>query len=384
MKKIARMSQLLIVKHMIQLVLALSITLSSTSAFSADSTSSHESRIFFIGFFDLYYSKNFNSPTSQTNQLRNFDVYENQFALNLVKLIIGEQAEPVGFRIDVALGPTNDIVQGIAPYGTNAHSTLSNLEQAYVTAVLPIGSGLTVDVGKFVTLMGFEVIESNANWNYSRSLLFSYAIPYYHTGLRVAYSSNDNFSISMHIVNGWNSVIDNNSSKSVGLALSYSPNSNMTVTFNGMSGFEQTRIGALLPVKYGKKNLVELIATNQITSQLYLALDANYGEERVAGSLDIWKGLAMYCKYLASSNSYFALRGEVFYDPSTYTTGVTFSRATFKEVTVTYEHTIFRNLSIYTEFRDDIANGNAFVGSDPVLPTRSTQPTLLLGVVSTF
>ncbi len=39
---------------------------------------------------------------------------------------------------------------------------------------------------------------------------------------------------------------------------------------------------------------------------------------------------------------------------------------------------------IYTEFRDDIANGNAFVGSDPVLPTRSTQPTLLLGVVSTF
>lgn len=374
----------LLIKYPAELALTLSITLLSTNAFSADSTSSSKSRIFFTGFFDLYYSKNFNSPTSQTNQLRNFDVYENQFALNLVKLTVGEQAQPVGFRIDVALGPTNDIVQGIAPYGTNAHSTLSNLEQAYVTAILPIGSGLTIDAGKFVTLMGFEVIESNANWNYSRSLLFSYAIPYFHTGLRLAYSPLDNFSVSLHIVNGWNTVIDNNSSKSVGLALSYSPNSNTTVTLNGMSGFEQTRIGVLIPVKYGKKNLAELIAINRITHNLYLAFDANYGEERVAGSLDIWKGIALYCKYLTGNNSYFALRGEVFYDPSSYTTGTSFSKATFKEVTMTYEWTIFSNLSIYMEFRDDMANGHAFVGSDPVLLTKSTQPTLLIGAVSTF
>ena len=38
------------------------------------------------------------------------------------------------------------------------------------------------DIGKFVTSAGAEVIESKDNWNYSRSLLFAWAIPYYHFG----------------------------------------------------------------------------------------------------------------------------------------------------------------------------------------------------------
>ena len=39
-----------------------------------------------------------------------------------------------------------------------------------------------MDFGKFVTSAGAEVIESKDNWNYSRSLLFAYAIPYWHFG----------------------------------------------------------------------------------------------------------------------------------------------------------------------------------------------------------
>ena len=40
------------------------------------------------------------------------------------------------------------------------------------------------DVGKFVTPIGAEVIESQDNWNYTRSILFGYAIPFYHVGVR--------------------------------------------------------------------------------------------------------------------------------------------------------------------------------------------------------
>jgi len=35
-----------------------------------------------------------------------------------------------------------------------------------------------MDLGKFVTSAGAEVIEAKDNWNYSRSLLFVNAIPY--------------------------------------------------------------------------------------------------------------------------------------------------------------------------------------------------------------
>lgn len=349
----------------------------SADASAADSTAA--SPISWSGLVDVYYSKNFNSPSTRTNQLRNFDIYENQFAFNLAKLTVQEQAQPVGFRVDLAFGPTNDIVQGVAPYGPNTFSTLSLLEQAYLEAVLPFGSGLTVDVGKFVTLMGNEAIETNANWNYSRSLLFAYAIPYYHEGVRMTYSFASNFTASLHIVNSWNTVIDNNRSKSVGLSLTYAPTPTTTLVVNGMSGFEQpTR------AEYGKKDIAELIVTRQAVENLTLAADANYGQERVAGFLNIWKGIALYGKYTLNPKSDVALRGEAYYDPSGYTTGAAFPKATFKEVTLTYEYDPFADLILRGEFRDDFANGPTFISASSGIPSRTSQPTLLIGAIATF
>jgi len=45
---------------------------------------------------------------------------------------------------------------------------------------------LTIIGGKFVTLAGAEVINSTLDTNYSRSILFGYAIPFSHTGARSA------------------------------------------------------------------------------------------------------------------------------------------------------------------------------------------------------
>ena len=55
----------------------------------------------------------------------------------------------------------------------------------------PIGTGLQFDFGKFVSPLGNEVIETKDNWNYSRSLLFTLAVPYYHMGMRAIYSPSD-------------------------------------------------------------------------------------------------------------------------------------------------------------------------------------------------
>ena len=76
-----------------------------------------------------------------------------------------------------------------------------------------MGKGLQVDIGKFVTPAGAEVIETKDNWNYSRGLLFSYAIPYYHFGMRAKYAFNDKYALTGFFVNGWNNVVDNNSGK---------------------------------------------------------------------------------------------------------------------------------------------------------------------------
>jgi hypothetical protein len=58
----------------------------------------------FSGLVDGYYSLNFNHPSSQANNLYNFDVKANQFSLNMAKLSMGHTADPVGFQIDFGFG----------------------------------------------------------------------------------------------------------------------------------------------------------------------------------------------------------------------------------------------------------------------------------------
>ena len=78
------------------------------------------------------------------------------------------------------------------------------------------------------------------------------------------------------------------------------------------------------------------------------------------------------------------MRGEVYYDPNGYTTGAMFSKPTFKEVTLTYEYRPWDPIILRLEARDDFANGKLFVSASSALPPRSSQPTLLGGVIVTF
>src|SRR5207237_451145 len=150
----------------------------------------------FSGLVDGYYTFNFNHPASQYNQLYNFDVKANQFSLNMAKLTLAHTADPIGFQVDLGFGRAFDIIAAGEP---NPEAT-KNIEQAFVTFKPPKGKGFQVDFGKFVTSAGAEVIESHSNWNYSRSILFAWAIPYYHFGLRVTQP------IGSHFTGGFQAV----------------------------------------------------------------------------------------------------------------------------------------------------------------------------------
>ncbi len=367
--------------------------LGTNAMYAADTTAAPApAPITWSGFVDAYYSKNFNSPSTETNQLRNFDINENQFALSLAELVIQKQASPVGFRLDLDFGPTNDIVQGLAPYGTTPNNTLNLLQQAYLTAILPVGSGLTVDVGKFVTHMGNEVIESKDNWNYSRSFLFAYAIPYYHTGIRLTYPVSTALSATVDVLNGWNSTVDNNHSQTLGLTLNYTVSPSTSIVFNGIDGFEQPFLAP-----YGKRDVADFIVTQTVNDNLSLCLNADYGQERLGGSagpLEMWKGVDIYGKYILNPKSTVALRAEVYSDPHLYTLSgyanpTPFdTKETLKEVTLTYEYHLFDPLITRLEVRDDLSNNPGFFntassGGGPSLSATS-QPTLLIGVVATF
>ena len=168
----------------------------------------------FSGLVDVYADKNFNNPASMTNGLRNFDLKANQFTLNMAKLTMSHDADPVGFRVDFGFGRAFETINGSDPAGGDINR---HIEQAYVSLKPAKMKGFQLDIGKFVTSAGAEVIETKDNWNYSRSLLFAWAIPYYHFGARASMPMGKYFTGGVQLVNGWNNFEDNNSGKTIGL-----------------------------------------------------------------------------------------------------------------------------------------------------------------------
>ena len=132
----------------------------------------------------------------------------------MVELIVDKPPDPttaesrVGYHVSAGYGQAAAAINGSDPQTYEEYGA-SNfyLKEAYMSYLAPVGKGLTIQVGKFVTPAGAEVIESNANWNYSRSILFYYAIPYFHFGANAKYTFNPKWSITGYLVNGWNNSI---------------------------------------------------------------------------------------------------------------------------------------------------------------------------------
>ncbi len=244
------------------------------------------------GFADVYYLYNFNKPGTAyklgdvevENALRAFDVTHNAFSLSLAEIAFEKKPTKDsrgGFRIDLDYGSTANLVTAFDPGGTAVYQ---NIQQAYLSYLA--GDGLQIDVGKFVTPAGFEVIEAKDNWNYSRGLLFTWAIPLYHMGMRAAYTVNDKFSVTGFLFNGWNNTVDNNTGKSLGFSVAYKPNAKLTLSENYLFGPELTGTNDHW------RQLSDTIVAFPITSRLNFAFNYDYGAENGLS----WQGRRVYAK----------------------------------------------------------------------------------------
>lgn len=324
------------------------------------------------GFVDAYFGYNFNHPGVDT-QLRNFDTKSSQFSLNMAKVAL--EKKPVadsrlGFRTDLTFGPAAEIVHASEPGGADV---FSHIQQAYLSYLAPVGKGLQIDVGKFVTPHGAEVIETKDNWNYSRSLLFALAIPYYHFGMRATYAFNDKFTLAGYLVNGWNNVVDNNTGKTVGILATVKPTAKLTVVGNYMAGPEQ------LGNNDDWRHLFDTTVTYAVNGRLSLMANYDYGFDRIAGARVHWQGIAGYFRVQANKWLAFAPRFEWYDDHDGFTTG---APQTVKDFTITSEHKINNGLLTRFEYRKDFSDKHFFI--KPFDRLVRAQSTLSFGLVYAF
>jgi hypothetical protein len=330
------------------------------------------------GFIDVYYGQNFNNPATRTNGLRFFDSASNQFGLNLIELVVDKAPDPsnsrTGYHLAFGYGQAMNAV-----YGAGLTSSLSAdqyVKEAYFSYLAPVGRGLQVDIGKFVTPHGAEVIETKDDYNYTRGILFSYAIPYYHFGMRAKYAFNDKYSLSGYFVNGWNSVIDNNSGKTYGLTLAWNPTKRISISQGYMAGAEQNNFNS------DRRQLSDTVVTFNVNKRLTLAANFDYGRgDHMAGVVDpvYWTGIAGYFKYALSNKYSIASRYEYYNDHFGFTTG---TAGHVQEITGTFEHPVATHILTRLEFRHDMANNPIFIkgASTPV----NNQTSLTAGLVFLF
>ena len=320
------------------------------------------------GFVDTYFEYNLDRPTTHVNELRNFDVTDEQFTVAMAEIQIQRAAAPVGFTVDLDFGQANDIAQSGEP------GSLANVRQAYATLIIPVGSGLTVDMGKFVTHCCFETIPAKDNFNYSRSLLFAWSVPYYHLGARAAYTLSSTITLNGYLYDGWNGI-PVNSGKTLGFEGVYAPTSALSFTLNWLGG-------PALPDSVTKKyrNVYEVIASYAATDKLTLALNWVYGEDHPPAMTAVWRGLAGYVKYALNDVSSFAVRCEEFDDPEGFMTGAI---QTLSEGTLTYEYKPFPTIILRGEYRYDWSDVPAFDGTAGKF-SRRNQSTLAMGAIVTF
>lgn len=334
----------------------------------------------FSGLVDGYYNFNANHPpnSSNGNQLRNFDYDANTFSLNMAKLTMSHDADPVGFRVDLGFGKAFDQILSSEP-------NFKHLEQAYVSWKPTKGKGFEADFGEFVTSAGAEVIETKDNWNYSRSLLFALAIPYYHVGLRTSMPLTRSFTGGVQIVNGWNNFSDNNSGKTIGLTGVYTK-PKFTLSTNYYVGPENSNTNK------GYRNLLDATLLLTPTPKVSAYINYDYGQNRNASAIDgtvtnpqyrttdlsHWQGIAAALHYQATSKLAFTPRFEYFKDESGFSTGLT---QNLNEFTLTGEYKMPEGLLARLEFRRDDSDQPYFVKGSRLVDAQST---LELGVVAFF
>ena len=345
----------------------------------------------FSGTIDGYYSWNAQHPVTKTNELYNFNIPTNTFSLNMAKIALSHTADPVGFEFDLMYGDTPTQISTVS--GSDNFFD-RNVEQAYVSFKPPKAKGFEVDFGKFVTSSGAEVIESYSNFNYSRSLLFAWAIPYFHFGLRTSWPMGKHLTGGVQVVNGWNNDFSINGRATLGanVMLTYSKWSLMEDWYGGEDNevFESAG-GVTSAGNKGWRHLFDTVFTVTPTSKISAYVNYDYAQNRnfgisgtyflantdgtphtsfADGSLARWQGIGAALKYQASSKLAFTPRFEVFDDAngfamigadSQFFNGTTPIRQTVKEVTITGEYKLMEGLEWRAEYRHDYSNEPFFV-----------------------
>ncbi len=352
-----------------------------------------------VAYVEAEYSYNFNRPSNGITNYRGFDNRHNTFTLSNVALGTQWDVGDLTGRLVLQAGHTPDTYYSAEPTlpgasGANATdaTTWRFLQEANLGWKAPVGSGLLLQAGLFLSPIGPEVIPVKDNWNWSRSNLF-FGLPYYHTGARASYDLVPNLTATFAVYNGWNSVVDNNAYKSISGSLTYKIPDRLLAQLLYFGGVE--RPAGALEGPYFRHD-IDAYAQVDATSWLSFLAHTNGGWEPNRFGTSRWFAGALYGRVRATSWLYVALRGDRFWEhvaqnASGVASPIFWPASWVSSGTATLDFRPVDHLSVRLELRHDQADREMFFGrnvvgdgsaASPFVPNARTQDTLTLGATA--
>lgn len=347
------------------------------------------------GLVDGYYLFNFRNPKNiSAGAGPLYDIRHNSPALSLGELNVFKNAAPggLGFKATLDIGDTADINAGGLGV-TTGEGRYKNLGQLYATYAFGAdGSG--VDFGKFFTPFGYEVTESNGNYNYSRSTAYNY-VPFYHAGARIyaPVPSVAGLTATFYLVNAvFNSTVagveDDNKKPGYMGQLNYTAPNGKFVLISEL-GLGKDKIFADASGNANQVDTKVLVNDNNFTYNFNAnqLAGVDYGYRRFnpnGGGKETTNFYAVYYRQALTAKTAAALRFSGAEDKYSDELGGGTIRP--YDITATYELKPAANFLTRLEYRHDHNNVASFVSgsSDPGAGLKKDQDTVSVSGVFTF
>jgi hypothetical protein len=171
-------------------------------------------------------------PNDRFNGPLTFNDRANEYQLNQLYMAFESTVDrcasawDIGGRVDLLYGTDYFFVQstgletrsdgsprwnsGDGPRGDGAALYGLAMPQLYAELFAPIGNGLSVKMGHFYSILGYESVMYTQNFFYSHSYARQYGEPFTHTGLLADYRLGSNWTLLAGFTRGWDNWEDIN------------------------------------------------------------------------------------------------------------------------------------------------------------------------------
>jgi hypothetical protein len=362
----------------------------------------------FGGYVENSFTWSLQDPSNGLIAWRGFDNRHATFNFENVSLNTRFEFDRVYAYIAVQAGRTPDTYYLSEPtdtagpsygIGDSSAATYRFIQEAYAGYLAPLLNDVAIEAGLFLSPIGIESITIRNNWNWSQSNL-SYALPFYHLGIHLATSVNDDISVHAAVYNGAGKVLDNNDEKSVAawVGLSFDAFKAQILYYGGVERADGNWL-----------SIFDAWIAALVTPWLRLALQVDGGFEPQDGrsTLDWWVAGAIYGRVFPTDWLAVAIRQDAFLERSP---GDDPTRRFFfptaplvASTTLTLTFSPEEHVGLYLEYRHDQTassmdlGGSALtqytyfegdVATDPMtgeyVPNSATQDTITLGHTAGF